>query len=340
MKTALVVSEGSPGHDSQSEGLARALGEVVELEVRRVNGRSRAVGWMRPVVRAVMGRDGRALPGWALSALCGVRYAGAAGGVDAVISSGGKSVFAARSLAVRLGCPFVFVDEQKKFPNGWFNVIVSPVAGEARANAVRAAALPSMVTAEMVEAAARGKERPEGTLWAMVIGGSSRSHRYEADDWRGLGAGMNELAARAGVRWLVTTSRRTGAEAEAIVRGGLDPAVVADAIWWAEAPRRELHAFLGMSGAVFVTQDSVTMVTECVSSGRPVVVVRPEAVRYPEGSFMPGYYEGLERTGLITRARARELGGARVPSAGGIAGAAERLMDEAAREVAGRLGWV
>jgi len=335
MKTALVVSEGSPGHDSQSEGLARALGEVVGLGVRRVDGRSRAAGWARPAVRAAMGRGGRALPGWALSRVCGVRYADVADGVDVVISSGGKSVFAARSLAVRLGAPLVFVDEQKKFPDGWFDVIVSPVAGDARANVVRAAVLPSTVSAETVEAAARGTARPGGTLWAMVIGGASRSHRYSADDWRTIGAGMNALAAREGVRWLVTTSRRTGAAAEGALRGALDPAVVADAIWWAEAPRRELHAFLGMSDAVFVTQDSVTMVTECVSSGRPVVIVRPGDVRFPAGSFLPGYFEGLEGAGLATRVSAGGLGAVRPGGAGDVSGVTAAL----AREVAGRLGW-
>jgi len=59
---------------------------------------------------------------------------------------------------------------------------------------------------------------------------------------------------------------------------------------------------------VAVTQDSVTMVTEAVASGRPVVVVRPADVRFPAGSFMSGYLSNLQSAGRIVCARIGDLG--------------------------------
>jgi len=114
---------------------------------------------------------------------------------------------------------------------------------------------------------------------------------------------MNTLARREGIRWLVTTSRRTGAEAEARLRAGLDSAVVAAAVWWAEKPEKKMQAFLGAAECVFVTQDSVTMVTEAVASGRPVVVVRPELTVFPNNSFAIDYFMRLEASRRIARSR-------------------------------------
>lgn len=69
-----------------------------------------------------------------------------------------------------------------------------------------------------------------------------------------------------------------------------------------------MSAFLGSAEQVVVTQDSVTMVTEAVASGRPVIVVRPQDVRFPEGSFMPGYFSRLEAGRRISRAPMSGLG--------------------------------
>jgi mitochondrial fission protein ELM1 len=119
---------------------------------------------------------------------------------------------------------------------------------------------------------------------------------------------MNRLAAGECIRWLVSTSRRTGAAAERILRGSLDPAHLAHTIWWSENPEKRLPALLGSAEAVFVTQDSVTMVTEALASGKPVVVVAPAVVRFPAGSFLPDYFDRLSRQGLFRRCEASRIG--------------------------------
>ena len=89
-------------------------------------------------------------------------------------------------------------------------------------------------------------------------------------------AGMDwarKLARREGIRWLVTTSRRTGKEVEAKLRGLLPPEVVADAVWWCHLPEKKFPAYLGAAEVIWVTQDSVSMVTEAVAAGKPVVVI-------------------------------------------------------------------
>jgi len=305
-----IISEGSPGHVSQSVGLAEALAKQVSIRVERVECRSRLNGTARSLVRAWMGRKGRPLPDWVLRRWLRVDLsATTASRPDLILSSGGKSVFVARTLAVRHGVPYVFLGERKPYPSEWFHTVFTPSARETGVNDVQIEMIPTQVTKAAVErAAAAWADRPTGRLWAMVIGGASVSHRYAASDWDELAAGMNTLAKREGMRWLVTTSRRTGAEAEARLRTGLDPSVVAAAVWWAEKPEKKMQAFLGSAELVAVTQDSVTMVTEAVASGRPVVVVRPADVRFPPGSFMSGYLSNLQSAGRIVCARIGDLG--------------------------------
>jgi len=303
MRTAWIISEGSPGHISQSLGLVEALKEKIPLAVQTIECRPQLTGVARSLVRAWMGRVGRPLPRWMLQRWLRVAPLTPTGAKpDLILSSGGKSVFAARTLAARTGTPFVFLGERKPYPSEWFHTAFTPSPLETGVNDAPIEMIPTQINCASVErAAGQWPERPAGRLWAMIIGGASVSHRYKEADWDALANGMNHLARTHGIRWLLTTSRRTGADTERQLRAALSPDVLAKAVWWAEQVEKKLAAFLGAAELVFVTQDSVTMVTEAVASGRPAVVVRPEQVSFDETSFLPGYFANLEQHGRIQR---------------------------------------
>ena len=299
-----IISEGSPGHVSQSAGLAAAIGEKLPVHVRQFETRPRLKGFMRTWIRQIwMGKKGRALPDWMLDKVLRLeRPQPGEAKPDLIISSGGRSVFAARSLSVKHGIPFVFLGERKPYPPDWFHTVFTPSSLETSQNDLRMDVIPTKITPSIVkEAAANWAERPSGRLWTMLIGGSSRSHDFKDSDWEKLAAGMIEQSRREGIRWLVTTSRRTGMELEARIRGLLPPDIVADAVWWCHQPEKRFAAYLGAAESIWVTQDSVSMVTEAVAAGKPVVVVYPKNTPFPATSFMPGYLANLEQLGLISR---------------------------------------
>jgi mitochondrial fission protein ELM1 len=303
-RVAWIISEGSPGHVSQSVGLAAALAEKVPLEIRQFECRPKISGLVRHLIRLFwMGKSGRPLPGWMLDGPLGLERAKAdEPAPDLIISSGGRSVFAARTLAVKYGVPFIFLGERKPYPPDWFHTVFTPSSLEKAPNDLPMDVIPTKITPEIVtQAAAEWKNRPNGMLWTMLIGGKSRSHDFQHADWEKLAEGMTALAKREGIRWLVTTSRRTGKEVEAKLRGLLPQEVVADAVWWCHQPEKKFPAYLGAAEVIWVTQDSVSMVTEAVAAGKRVVVVRPEHTPFPPTSFMPGYLANLESLGLISR---------------------------------------
>lgn len=298
-----LVDEGSPGHFSQSAGLADALGQLIPVKAHRVSGRTKVRGWQRHLIRWLMGKRGAALSDAILSRIADVAIPTEAGSPAMIISSGGKSVFTALALAQRYQVPYVFIGEQKPYPSSWFDCVVSHVKQEASERTIDVELIPTPVASDSSIFAAE----PDPKVWCMIIGGSSRSHVYSDDDWHELAEGMNALAQRYQIRWRVTTSRRTGAAAEAILKKHLDTSQVEDAIWWAEAPRRALYDFIRRSSVLFVTQDSVTMVTEAVSARRPVVVVRPQVTHITEDNFMSSYYGRLEQNRRVIRTTTQQL---------------------------------
>lgn len=302
-----IISEGSPGHLSQSEGLVAALGQQVKLEVHVIQTRQRFGGFIRTLVRRWMGRAGRPLSDRFLKSLLGCEPPATV--PDLIVASGGKAVFAARSLAVKHGAPLVFLGERKPYLACWFHMVFTPSPFETDATDVPLEMIPTSITPEKVNsAAATWEELPNGLMWAMIIGGTSASHPYTDADWRLLAMKMNTLAEAHDIRWLVSTSRRTGARAEAVLREHLDPSAIARAVWWAEKPEKLMAAFLGSATWVCVTRDSVTMVTEAVASGRPVVVTAPAAIAIKPTSFLHAYYDRLEKASRIVRVPIERLG--------------------------------
>ena len=299
-----IISEGSPGHVSQSVGLADAIVAQVPATIRQLECRPRRSGMVRGFIRRCwMGKQARPLPDWMLYHWLRLELtAKDEAGPDVIIASGGKSVFAARTLATKHGVPFIFLGERKPYPATWFHTTFSPSAFDAESNDVRMDVIPTKISPAIVHhAVAAWADRPTGRLWTMLIGGSSRSHRYQNGDWEQLAEGMTALASREGIRWLVTTSRRSGIKLEDRLRDLLPPEILADAVWWCRQPEKKLTAYLGAAEKIWVTQDSVSMVTEAVATAKPTLVIYPVDVDFPLTSFMPGYLDNLEKLGMILR---------------------------------------
>ncbi|MGD7653329.1 MAG: ELM1/GtrOC1 family putative glycosyltransferase [Verrucomicrobiales bacterium] len=296
-----IISEGSPGHVSQSLGLARALGEE---HPRQWQTRPRLRGYLRHLIRLLwMGPRGRALPTWFLKHILALEPIPAnEPKPDLIISSGGRSVFAALSLARRHAVPFVFIGERKPYPSEWFHTVFTPSALETGSRDVRIDLIPTKIDLQTVTtAAAAWTDRPHGRLWTLLIGGKSRSHQFTTADWIALARGMTTIARREGIRWLVTSSRRTGRDTETLLIEHLPPEVIADAVWWCHQPEKKYAAYLGAAELIACTQDSVSMLTEAVSTGKPVVALSPAHTPFPADSFLPGYLDHLEKMDRLAR---------------------------------------
>lgn len=101
---------------------------------------------------------------------------------------------------------------------------------------------------------------------AVLLGGNSARYRFDAETTTRL-AGQLAGLARAGVRLAVTPSRRTPEEAILALRIALAPY---RHYWWDGTPPNPYLALLALSDHLLVTADSVSMLSEAASTGKPV----------------------------------------------------------------------
>lgn len=292
-----LLSDGAPGHESQSEGVLDSLAGPQQRS--RVLLKVRSEFWRR--LGRVLLQLHLPLP-WRLLTLAYELDIPAGAPPRLVVASGGNTLLACALIARHYGAVSVYSGTLKNYPAHSVDLVISvtPQPG----NNLR---LPVGPVPRVVSAVA---ELPPGEHLVLLVGGATREYPYSPADWRALAAGMRALSARSGRRWLLTTSRRTGTEAEDILAAELPADCIAERVFWGREPKRVLRDFLARGAQVFVTEDSLTMVGEAIWSARPVVSVGL-AHAVPSDNDAEAL-AGFVRDGLLQRITCATLGEARL----------------------------
>jgi len=297
-----LLSDGAPGHLSQSRGIIDALATRRAVQVTTIELKVRSTLWKR-LGRLALPRI-RDTAGWFR------RIYGAAPppGRPALIVSSGANTLLANALLARLHrVPNVYSGTLKGYDPAAFDCVFSVVPlGVACNHVLPLPPVPGELARPLPTAP--GGER----LIAVLVGGDGAGYAFTDADWRAFAAGLATLARRENARLLLTTSRRTGAAAEALLREHLPAELIAEAVWWSQAPRKVMRDFLAAAQAIVVTEDSLSMVAESLYAGRPVLSVAP-AIAQPnanDGAALRGYVE----RGLLARSPIAGLAEAAFPS--------------------------
>jgi hypothetical protein len=280
------LSEGHVGMEVQAIGLARALG--VEPVVKRVAIR-RPWRWIPPrflpFALSGVGPEGNSLsPPWP----------------DVLITCGRQVVAPAVEIRRRSkGRTFAIHIQDPKVPFSRFDVIVAPehdlLSG---ANVITGIGGINQVTPERLAQAAQDfaplyddLPRP---LVGVMIGGSNRVYRMTGAVIEQLATQLAALSRQTGAGLAITPSRRTGTENEATLHKALDglPAKI-----WDGESANPYFGILALADAFVVTSDSVNMVSEAASTGKPVHVVELEGGSAKFNRF----HDSLRQAGITRR---------------------------------------
>lgn len=296
--TVWLLSDGAPGHLSQSRGIVDALATRRTVELTTVDLTVRSTLWKR-LGRLALPRI-RDAAAW-LQRIYGM--APPAGTPDLIVSSGANTLLANALLARLHHVPNAYSGTLKGYDPAAFDCVFSVVPLGVACNHVLP--LPP-VPGELARPLPAPADRE--TLVAVLVGGNGAGYVFEDADWRVLADGLGALARRRGARLLLSTSRRTGPAAEAVLRASIPAALLADAVWWSQAPRRVMRDFLAAAQAIVVTEDSLSMVAESIYSGRPVLSVSPAVAQANanDSAALRGYVE----RGLLARSAIPDLAGA------------------------------
>jgi hypothetical protein len=258
--TCWALTEGFAGMESQCVGLAEALGLPCAIKrLRRPRMPLKYLPpslWPNPLSRT---QEDILAPPWP----------------DVLISSGRGSVAAA--LAVRrasAGKTFTVHIQTPYVSSSRFDLVVIPQHDSLRGDnvLVTRTALHGVTKERLAEAAQRFSAhlsylpRP---LIAVLVGGSNKYQSCSPQTMHRLADQLIAAARECGGGLAITTSRRTEEENERLLRDRLQAVPL---FFWDGMEENPYLGLLALADAIVVTSDSVSMVSEACSTGKPVHV--------------------------------------------------------------------
>ncbi|MET0546633.1 MAG: mitochondrial fission ELM1 family protein [Caulobacterales bacterium] len=258
-----IVSDGKAGHETLALGVAETLG--LQPDVRRIR------------------TDGL----WAGLAPYGPPAPGSVGGGDAQFGPPWPSMVIAVG---RCTMPYAAAIKRKARDETFVMALQNPVISPKNfdlvwapehdrlegPNVISTITGPHRLSSKAIAAAAKDyapqlKDLPQKKV-AVLVGGPTRAFRFAEMEARLLCSQLDQLGPDIG--FLITTSRRTPKEVTDVlsVWAKMRPC----RFWTGEGPNPYL-GYLGVSDAIVVTCDSVNMLGEAVSTGKPVYVFSPPA---------------------------------------------------------------
>mgnify|MGYP001262649323 CR=1 FL=1 len=260
------VTDDKIGMLNQALGLAEAIGSIVdnaEITKKRVcpNAPWR---WIPPVLWApgitgIGNRSDLFEPPWP----------------DIIISCGRHAI--RPTLAVKRksgGKTYIIHVQHPHIPISRYDLIAAPYHDRLKgANVVQVQGAMHRITPDLLRSATAAFEGVFDKLpsprVAVMIGGTNRVFRMTPETTQELGRNLLRIIETAGASLMVTTSRRTGERNETILKKLLTPKNI---FFWDNQGLNPYFAYLALADAIVVTGDSVNMISEAASTGKPIYI--------------------------------------------------------------------
>jgi hypothetical protein len=312
---AIVLTDGKAGHENQSKAFARALGldfQLVPVKFKSPFHKMLSYLFDRLGIRAVgllQGMEGLFVEPPNHQTTKPLNY-------QTVIGTGSGTFYAAKSLAREIPgakCGVVLYPRGYDLPS--FDCILAPTFDNP-AKLSNVVEIPANLVANDAAFYEKGvaafRERYQGAadnLVGVIVGGPNKCSTM-AVEW--MKTRLDEIfAANKGAELVVTTSRRTPAEVEALV----DSYPWAYKLIYSKDHFNPIPAFVQLAKRLYVTAESTGMLSEACTFGSAEVValdnLKPgphKFRRFVENLRAAGYVDGCRKVDLSAEfARARAL---------------------------------
>lgn len=253
--TCWVVTEGIAGTENQCLGVAAALGAT-------------------PMVKRIgLRQPWKALSPY-LGAECAATFTPPLEGPwpDIVLASGRKSIAAARYIKKQSnGKSFIVQIQDPRIDPKHFDLVAVPAHDPTRgSNVIVTDGAPNLITDEKLRIAKEQWAHLFSALpsprVAVLIGGSSKAHTLTP----AIAADMGEKMARLDAGIMITASRRTGDANMAALRHAMEHK---NAYIWDGTGDNPYHGMLAWADVILVTADSVSMLSDAGTTGKPVYMI-------------------------------------------------------------------
>lgn len=278
----LLISDGIPGHANQAKGLIEHLKNFKGEEEVIVNECVYPLKyhWMRPIFRWLLNlqvtfAEKLIYFGYGVKKIS-TDY-------DLILSAGGNTSFLNAQLGISLSTNNLYIGSLRGLKPELFKIILTLESLGTKNNILMPFAVCRTTKNNTLQAAkSHFKNEQPHQVWAMIIGGDGAHCHYQKNDWKQLAEAMQVISLNEGIKWLVTTSRRTGLANEKILKSLIPMDIIEEAVWYNHQPQKIMNAYLGRASMVFCTIDSMAMMSEAISSATRTIALRPEKSRLEE----------------------------------------------------------
>ncbi len=276
MTRVLILRDVKPGHFHQAEGVALALARLTPVHAARLEVRPArwATSDARKFILRRLAHDARF---W-LKAMFGIDLPRLER-PDVIVGSGWPTIAAGLLLSRHFDAPLIFSGPIGGYRTG--PKVLSLVASPRQAGDPGAvlAPIPCTVDPDMYPSPRR-LTRPEdlnGATLSLLVGGSAYRREFPQDEWDALIALVPAVAARFGVRWQVSTSRRTPDAVADRFKALAQAGALARLIDYRATGAGSVRDLFG-ADALVVTEDSMSMLAEGLAARRPVLALKSHCV--------------------------------------------------------------
>jgi hypothetical protein len=309
--TCWIITEGMAGTENQCIGVAQALG--LEPKIIRIGLRQ---PWK--LLSPWLGLE----QSWTFTP--SLTPDTKEGWPDLLIAAGRKSIAASRYIKKQSGGKTftVQIQDPKTSPHQ-FDLVAVPHHDLLRGdNVIVTHGAPNKITREKLEEAraefaALFTDIPKPRV-AVLIGGNSRTHKMTKNITEKLTTQLQALDAGL----MITASRRTGEENTKILRSALKGA---NNFFWDGQAANPYFGMLAWADHIIVTSDSVSMLSDACTTGKPVHMIELEgssprfdrfhnhiietgAVRRFDGNLAEWSYEPFNDAGFIANKIIEKMG--------------------------------
>ena len=279
MKKILIISDGIPGHFNQSKGVASLLTNKHSAETRIIDlqFRSRFLRGLTTVFSRLLMR----FPSSSTAKIISFLYKKIdTAGLDLIIAAGGKTAPYTAALRILKKIPVIQLGSPRGLHSTLFDALVTVERYYEDSSNIIASITPSIYSPEVCEQAAEHKGLKEHLLF--LIGGEGIGYSYKEDEWEDLIKVIKQLHKTTNLPITIVTSRRSDPKVEKKIQSKLQNIPLDYSAWFHQGAKNfNLAALFGSAKNIFVTEDSAMMISESISSGKPVTTLFPIGIQSP-----------------------------------------------------------
>ena len=279
MKKILIISDGIPGHFNQSKGVASLLANKHSSETRIIDLQFRS-HHLRGLI-TVFSRLLLRFPSSSTAKIISFLYKKIdTTGLDLIIAAGGKTAPYTAVLKILKKIPVIQLGSPRGLHSSLFDALVTVERYYEDSSNIIASITPSIYSPEVCEQAAEHKGLKEHLLF--LIGGEGIGYSYKEDEWEDLIKVIKQLHKTTNLPITIVTSRRSDPIVEKKIRSQLQNIPLNYSAWFHQGAKNfNLAALFGSAKNIFVTEDSAMMISESISSGKPVTTLFPSGIQSP-----------------------------------------------------------